>query len=277
MKKHTLFFALVIFSTQTFAQPYSSADSADARAYWQKANRSRLFSQQRQLYLDSALAIIPTHAYYWQQKAMPLSKQMKHELAAPYLDSAVKYDSGRYIEYRAYMNCIFRRHYTDALRDFNIARSINGNSGVMDHPYDLYTGLCYLQLNKFDSAQAYFRQCIDNKTAKSGAKWVHYLHWFYLGISYYEQEDIKHAKQYFDSSLKQNDYLPEAHYYKAQCLIREDEYSGALSHLHRVDSLLKKGYFINEDNARYERYPYQVVPFYLYGNIKWLEEKTSKH
>lgn len=201
---------------------------------------------------------------------------MKHELAAPFLDSAVKYDSTRYVEYRAYMNCIFRRHYREALRDFEIARSINGNSGVMDHPYDLYTGLCHLQLNNFDSAQYYIRKCIDSKISKSGADWVHYLHWFYLGISYYEQEEIVYAERYFDSALKQNEYLPEALYYKAQCLIRKEEYKDALVYLQHADSLLKRGYFINEDNARYERYPYQVVPFYLYGAIDWLERREHE-
>lgn len=204
---------------------------------------------------------------------MPLSKQMKHELAAPYLDSAVKYNPEKYMEYRAYMNCIFRRHYKDALKDFNLARNIHGNSGVMDHPYDLYTGLCHLQLNNFDSAEYYVQKCIDDKIAKSGPDWVHYLHWFYLGITHYEQEDIATANKYFDSSLKQNPYLPEAHYYKARCLQRAGSEQLALTAYKTADSLLQRGYFINEDNARYERYPYQVVPFYLYGAIDYLEER----
>lgn len=251
----------------------SKEDSIKAEGYWTKANQSSLFSEQRQNYLDSALAIDPKNAYYWQQKAMPLSKQMKHELAAPYLDSAAKYNPAKYVEYRGFMNCIFRRHYRDALNDFDIARSINGNSGVMDHPYDFYTGICHLQLNNFDSAEHYFSKSIEEKAALSGHDWVHYLHWFYLGIAMYEKEDITTAQNYFDSSLKLNKYLPEAHYYKGRCLARNNKLKEALTEFKTTQSLLDKGYFINEDNARYERYPYQVVPFYLYGIIGYLEKQ----
>lgn len=249
----------------------SKEDSVKVDYYWRQANAVRLFSQQRQQYLDSALAITPWRAYFWQQKAMPLSKQMKHDLAKPFLDSAVKYDPQRYAPYRAYTRCIFRRDYYDALQDFYYAKSLNGNSGVMDHPYDFFIGLCHLQLDNFDSARILVQQCIDYKTKQHGADWAHYLHWFYVGVTWYEQNNYDSAISCFDRSLALNHYLPEAKYYKGLCLSRKGQRKEALALLYETDSLLKKGYFINEDNARYEVYPYQVRRFFLESAIAGLE------
>jgi tetratricopeptide (TPR) repeat protein len=250
----------------------SHDDSAKVEYYWRKANSVRLFSQQRQRYLDSALAIAPWRAYFWQQKAMPLSKQMKHDLAKPFLDSAVKYDPNKYMPYRGYTRCIFSRDYREAMEDFYGAKALNGNSGVMDHPYDFFIGLCHLQLDNFDSARQMVQQCIDHKIKQHGPEWAHYLHWFYVGITWYEQDNDDSAIACFNKSLGLNPYLPDAKYYKALCLSRTGQKKEALAILYEVDSLLKKGYFINEDNARYEVYPYQVRKYFLEGAIASLEK-----
>lgn len=281
MQRLLLFLQLLV-STSVIAQntkvpqhPISAADSARVKDYWQKANHSRLFSQQRQLYLDSALAITPWRAYFWQQKSMPLSKQMKHDLAKPYLDSAVKYDPAAYLPYRGFLRCIFSRDYIDALQDFYASKKVNGNSGVMDHPYDFYIGLCHLQLNHFDSARYYIHKCIEEKRRTAGADWVHYLHWFYEGITWFEQEHYNKAITCFDSSLRLNPYLPEDYYYTGICLARKGDKRTALDYVTKADSLIKRGYFINEDNARYETYPYQVRTFFLQGMLDWLEEGAN--
>lgn len=257
--------------TKHTPRPVSKEDSARVDYYWQKANTVRLFSQQRQRYLDSALDITPWRAYFWQQKAMPLSKQMKHDLAKPFLDSAAKYDPHRYVPYRAYTRCIFSRDYREALEDFRLAKTLNGNGGVMDHPYDFFIGLCHLQLDDYDSARYWIKQCIDYKTLQHGPEWAHYLHWCYMGITWYEQDNNDSAIACFDKSLALNPYLPEAKYYKALCLSRTGQKEQALALLYETDSLLKKGYFINEDNARYEVYPYQLRKFFLERAIEGLE------
>lgn len=254
----------------------SHADSVLMNEFWQKANHARLGSELRQRYLDSALAIAPWNAYFWQQKAMPLSKAMKHELAAPFLDSAVKYNPGRYLEYRGFMNCIFRKHYKDALNDFYAATAINGNSGVMDHPYYFYEALCHLQLNNVDSARFLIQKCIDEKTKKLGADWAHHLHWFYLGVTWWEQDNFKQAIESFDEALRLNPTSPDAVYYKAQCIRALGNKKEALTMMYHVDSLVKKGYSMNEDNARYETYPYQMRQYNLESAIKWLEYEVHK-
>lgn len=250
-------------------------DSVKISQYWKKANQCWLHSVQRQLYLDSALAIDPHNAYFWQQKSMPLSKMMKHELAAPYLDSAAKYNPKEYVPYRGYIRCIFSRHYRDALTDFYLSKNINGNSGVMDHPYDFFIGLCHLQSNNFDSARWYFEKCIEDRKARNGADWVHYIHHFYNGITWYEQVQYDKAIACFDESLRLNPGLPEALYYKSICMTIKGDDQTALALAEKADSLMKRGYFINEDNARYEYYPYQVRKYYLDAMLNRLRESNK--
>lgn len=282
--KLTLTLLAVVTACCTYAQPdtkytpkpLSVADSIRVADYWRKANQVRLFSQQRQQYLDSALTIAPWRAYYWQQKAMPLSKQMKHELANRYLDSAVKYDPQQYLPYRAYLKCIFSREYMAAMQDFYAARVINGNSGVMDHPYDFYIGLCHLQMDNFDSARYLIQKCIDYKTRTSGADWAHYLHWWYVGVTHYEQQDYTRAMACFDSSLRLNPTLPEALYYKGMTYEAQGNKAAALRYVQQTDSLMNKGYTINEDNARYETYPYQVRKYYLQLALARLQDAVEK-
>ena len=81
----------IIINAQNEAKK-QSIDTVKLKRYYEKINSVRLFSIDRQKYLDSILFETPTNAYLWQQKAMPLFKQKKYELGLQYLDSAIKYD-----------------------------------------------------------------------------------------------------------------------------------------------------------------------------------------
>ena len=118
---------------------------------------------------DSAIALLPNRAFLYQQQAMPLYKRHKYEAGKPYLDKAVELDN-KYLPYRGFMNCIFRKNYRDAIIDFKESKRLWGNGFEMDHEYDFYFALSYLQLNKFDSAQYFFQQCIKSESEKYGAK-----------------------------------------------------------------------------------------------------------
>ena len=253
----------------------SKNDSVRSISYLNKSFTVPLFSQAHQLYLDSALSINPRHAYLWQQKAMPLFKQKKYELGMPYLDSAVKYDrSNHWLEYRAFMKCIFQKSYREAIKDFNSAQKQNGNSYVMDHSYVFYKGLCYLQLNKFDSAEYFIGNEINKELKERNS--VHYLHWFYLGIIQFEKEDYTKALESFDNCLSEYSQLPDAMYYKALCLFRQKQNKAALELALKAKENLKIGYTINEDNAIYESYPYQLNKFMLEVFIEGLNKKSNR-
>jgi tetratricopeptide (TPR) repeat protein len=229
--------------------------------------KSPLFSRERERCIDSALVLLPHNAYLWQQRSMPLFKQGKYEYGMPYLDSAVKYDPGHWMEYRAFMKCIFQKSYRSALADFDAAQAINGNIGVMDHPYDFYRALCYLQLNDFQAAESLLRKVIAATTASHGDAWVHYLHWFYLGIVRHEQEDYVGAAQYLDKCLKEYSQFSDALYYRARCHLKLGDTATALVVAQKAQHAATEGRTFTEDNAFYEPYPYAIRKYYLDGFI----------
>jgi tetratricopeptide (TPR) repeat protein len=287
MKKNLLILYLFCLTIQACAQnsnngktqkKISHQDSLRYVIYLDSASTCPLFSQRRQLYLDSALQIKPQNARLWQQKAMPLFKQKKYELGMSYIDMAVQYDdkTHHFLEYRAFIKCIFQKSYREALKDFDLVIQKKGNSYVMDHTYEFYKGLCYLQLNKLDSAEYFITKCINEEKAAKGEDWIHYLHLFYKGVIEFEKEDYISSIQTLDECLKKYPQLPDALYYKANCLYRQQNLRGALELLIQAKEFMKQGYHINEDNAIYEPYPYQVNQWYLDTYISTLKEKVDK-
>jgi tetratricopeptide (TPR) repeat protein len=247
----------------------TAADSVRLHRYMDSLNHCRLFSYKRQRYWDSALSIRPTKAYWWQQKSIPLMKQHKYEIAMRYVDSAVKYDKGRYLDYRAFCKCIFQKSYRAALADFEEADKLSHGAGVMDHTYDFYKGLCYLQLNIIDSALYALNTSIDGQRAQHGDSWVHYLDLFYLGIIYYDMENYNKAIECFDKSMLQYAHFSDAKYYKALSLLQLHRSKEALPVIMDADKDYKEGYTINEDNSLYEIYPYQINQrYYLDHAVK---------
>jgi tetratricopeptide (TPR) repeat protein len=235
-----------------------------------------LFSMKRQLYIDSALNIVPKASQLWQQKAMPLFKQKKYEIAMPFLDSAVKYDKTKHwLEYRAFIKCIFQKSYRAAIKDFNLAQKQNGNSYVMDHSYEFYKGLCYLQLNQFDSAEYLIDKVIKEEIKTRNE--AHHLHWLYLGIVQFEKENYIEAIKSLDSGLKLYPQFPDIQFYKALCLREQKQNKQAVELLLSAKDNLKTGYGINEDNAIYENYPYQINKSMVEAFIEGFQEVEQEN
>ena len=275
-----LLFAIAFCNAQqnsskvSFERPISYGDSMLLMRYIDSANSAGLFSIRYQNYMDSAVAIKPWKANWWQHKAMPLYKKKKYELGAPYLDSAVKYDEHSFIDYRAFMKCIFQKSYRSAIADFNRSKVVIGDGDVMDHTYDFYIGLCYLQLNKLDSAAWYLNSTTAEQLKTTGEGYVHPLDLFYLGIVYYEMNDYVRANEAFERSLKLYKNFSDAEYYNALCLKKLDKNEAALALMTKARDDFKAGYTINEDNVDYEVYPYQITKLRAYdGSVQWLRGK----
>lgn len=218
-------------------------------------------SPQWAYYIDKALAIDSTIAYAWQQKAMPYFKSGKYELGMSYLDKAVHYDKKKWLSYRAFIKCIFSKNYKDAIEDFQECIKIDGNSYVMDHSYLFYIALSKIQLNQFSEAADILNEEILRVEKESGKEWVHHLVSFYYGIALYEQQKYTAAINAFDNALIRYPNFSDAQYYKAISLFyidakrNKEQYSALYT---EAIKNLKLGYTINEDNAIYERYPYQL-------------------
>jgi tetratricopeptide (TPR) repeat protein len=212
-----------------------------------------------QLYLDSAIALNPNHAYLYQQKALPYFRQGKYEVAIEILDKAVQADAKAYIDYRAYMKCIFGNHYKEAIQDFIEAKKLKGEKGnVMDHSYDFYIGLCYIQLNEFTKAIEFLNRSNENTEKTNGASWVHWLDYFYSGIAFQELQNHEEAIAYFDKSIANHKNFSDAKYYKVISLYRLKKYNEAKSLLLECEFDFRAGYVINEPNSNFEKYPYGI-------------------
>ncbi|RYZ00218.1 MAG: tetratricopeptide repeat protein [Chitinophagaceae bacterium] len=206
-------------------------------------------------HIDAGLRADSTIAYLWQQKAMPLFKMRKYELALPLLDQAVRYDP-HWLDYRAFMKCIFTKQYRSALDDFAAARTAKGNASVMDHTYAFYEALCHLQLNEFAEALALLQAQVREHDAKG---WTHHLDLYYLGIAYYETGRWAEALAAFDRAIAKYTQFSDAYFYKGKCLGQLGRNAEGLAVIRAGKAFYEKGYSINEDNAIYETYPYQVA------------------
>ncbi len=266
---------LLLISFGTVAQTkhaFTKQDSLKAKIYMDSSWHYRLGSASHQRFIDSALAIIPTNSWYWQQKSMPLYKSGRYELGRPFLDSAVKYNPQHWLEYKAFMECIYEKRYSASLSDFLLARRTYGNRVVMDHSYDFYIGLCYLQLNVLDSSEKYIGSCIDNDVKGLGEKWVHPNHLFYMGIIYYEKEQYAQAIVYLKRCLVGYPNFSDAQYFFSICESQLGNNKEALRLMEAAKANFDLGFTFNEDNSMYVDYPYQVRKYYISTTLEYLKK-----
>lgn len=220
--------------------------------------KHELYSREWQEEIDKGLEKDSTIAYLWQQKAMPMFKQAKYEIGMEYIDKAVKYDRQGWQDYRAFIKCIFAKTYREAIADFEDYKERFGYSYVMDHSYDFYIGLSYLQLNEFEKAEQIFQKDYEYQLNEKGKDWLHHLDLFYYGISKYEQKDYLGAIELFDKALEIYPNFSEVQIFKSDCLrkIGKTKEANELQKFGEING--RNGNTINEDNVIYERYPYQI-------------------
>lgn len=207
--------------------------------------------------LDEGLKKDSTIAYLWQQKAMPYFKARKYEVGMPFLDKAVQYNPERWQPYRGFMKCIFSKSYKDAIADLEDCKKKFGNGYVMDHSYDFYIGISYLQLNEFTKAESYLKSYVDEMFQKRQGL-EHPTALFYLGIAKYELKKYGEAIAEFDKALKIFPNFPDVKFYKAICLLKKDKKEEFQKLIDESKADYKLGYRLNEDNTVYEKYPYQI-------------------
>ena len=82
---------------------------------------------------------------------------------------------------------------------------------------------------------------------------------FYYGIAKYELQKWEEAIIVFDKALKIYPNFSDIKFYKAMCLMKINMQKEAMILLEEGKNDAEKGYTINEDNAIYEKYPYQVI------------------
>jgi tetratricopeptide (TPR) repeat protein len=207
--------------------------------------------------LDAGLQKDSTVSYLWLQKAMPYFKARKYDIGMVFLDKAVQLNPEKHQAYRAFIKCIFVKSYKESILDFEDCIKKFGNSYIMDHSYNFYIGLCYLQLNEYAKAEKLFKEYNDDLYKKRDGL-EHPTALFYYGISKYEQKKWQEAIDIFNKTLKLYSNLSDAKFYKAICLLQLGRKEEASKLYDEAKQNGKSGFTINEDNVIYETYPYQV-------------------
>ncbi len=200
-----------------------------------------------------------TIAYLWQQKALPLWKQQKYELAKTYYNKAVALDRKQWLSRFAYLKCIFANDYSEALSDFNAYKKEYGTIFEQDHLLEFYIGLCHLQLNQYDEAINVLEENIIILETQYGVDWVHYLDRFYLAIAHYENKNYSNAIVELNKVLEEYPKFSDAQFYKGLCLAYLGKKDQAIPLMEEGKSNYGSGYTFNEDSNLYEKFPYQVT------------------
>ncbi len=195
---------------------------------------------------------------------MPLFKARKYEAGMPFVDKAVELKPEIYLDYRAFLKCIFSKQYRSSIRDFKEALRLYGDGYIMDHSYKFYMGLCHLQLNEFKEAKELFLEVLDKDNKESGSDSTgHPLRYFYTGIAYLELGENNMAEKYFRLSIKNYKKFSDAKYYLALSLARQNKFIAAKQYRDEAKSNLLEGYTISEDQRFYETYPYQIKKWFF--------------
>ncbi len=259
MRKLLILIFTLLSIQVTFCQVNSEESKAQTKKEENKTEETHSYFQmdEWQNLLDEKLKKDSTVAYFWQLKSMPYFKTKKYEIGMKYVDKAVKYDSKNWQPYRAFIKCIFAKTHKEAILDFEDCKKKLGNGYVMDHTFNFYIGLSYLQLNEFIKAEMLFKEYVED-LFKNRQGLEHPTALFYYGISKYEQKKWEEAIIEFDRALKIYPNFSDVKYYKAMCLLRlgKKENVSKLVEESKIDA--KSGYTINEDNVIHEIYPYQV-------------------
>lgn len=261
MKKNIIVFIILLLGSYSFGQVQKYTSRQDSIIDRYLKNGAYKYHYTLQGWNDNinlALKQDSTIALLWQQKALPLWKTKKYDLALNCYDKAVFYDRAHYLGRRGFLKCIFQKDYKSAITDMEAAEKEFGYGYQNDHSYPFYISLCYLQLNEFEKAEQVLQSDFEKTIRERGEDWIHFLDLFYMGIIQYELRNYDKAIAFFDKTLKSYTNFSDAKYYKGICLLQKGDKTNAEILMKEAKVNSEQGYTINEDDAQYEIYPYKV-------------------
>ena len=237
-----------------FCDNEKAIDSAIHRIY-----RFHYTSDDWQTACDSLLSICPKLDQVWQMKAMPNAKLGNWEACYKPLKNAVALNPKKWLSYQAFLKCVFTKDYEGAIIDFKEADKLAAGSGVMDHSFDFYLGLCYLRLDSLPAALKYFNADASYQEHRKGKGNVHPVSMFYLGICHLEMKHYALAEKCFNNCLKVYANYPEPNFYIAKQYILTNKKVLAKAYFVRAKKCLNEGYTSGEDQEYYVNYPYEIT------------------
>jgi tetratricopeptide (TPR) repeat protein len=250
--------SILLYPLSIFSQ---NAARDSSNAYYERMSHVfSIYGVKGQAVADTALVIDPTNAYMWQQKAMPHLKNGDFPTWIQFINKAVELNPERYLGYRGFCKTMFMKDYENALLDFENLQKRRPNTPLfeMDHTIDFFKSLCHLELGNLEKAKEFMEKSIKWQLDNKGLDWTHYVDLFYLGVIYFDMNDVEKAEKYINMSLVKYADFPDALYYKALILQKQNKNRDALSQLDALAKAKQRGYRMNEDNEIYANYPKQI-------------------
>ncbi len=196
------------------------------------------YSQQK---FDKAIALCPTMAYAYFEKAVPYLKNGDFITWKKLIDKAVELDPMAHLGYRGWCRFQFVRDYQgaisdleklDALTRFDIGYSING-----DYHLQIARALCYKALGEKTKAIEIIETQLKQKDYSPMP--FDYLH---LGVLKLETDDLKGAIEFLKKEIVLNDYLAENHYYLGLTYKKLNQFDDFKRSMEQAKAFYLKGY-----------------------------------
>jgi len=137
----------------------------------------------------------------------------------PIFDQAVELNPEKWLGYRGYLYLWFYRDYKKAIQDFDAVDALTPNfiDNPQGHSVHYWRGIAYLGLKDYENSISYFQKHLKSQKEKLGEDWVEINAYLYLGIAYYETNELEKANLCFDNAIKYNDNkFADAKYYKSK-------------------------------------------------------------
>jgi hypothetical protein len=196
-----------------------------------------------QAYFDQILALCPSFAPAWREKAVPYLKRGDFSTWKRLIDEAVRLQPAQYVGYRGWCRFQFLRDYAGARADLTRLMGLtNGQPGSsQDGELDLrlVLALCRRELGDRAGALALMNTYLPELEATQRVGLYDYLH---RGVTRLQSGDYAGARADLLHELKQVSRLAETHYYLGQVYQQQHQPQLARQQWLRADSLFRLGY-----------------------------------
>ena len=201
-------------------------------------------SARSQKYFDEVLALCPTFAPAWREKAVPYLKQGDFGTWKRLIDHAVQLQPAQNLGYRGWCRFEFLHDYAGAAADLTRLMALTrGNSGFSangDYDLRIVLALCKREQGDPNGALAVFNQCITANEAQQRVGLYDYLH---RGVTRLRQGDDAGALLDLQLERQQIKQLADTEYYLG--LVYRKQKNQALAHQHfaLAETLFRQGHY----------------------------------
>ena len=205
-------------------------------------------SARSQQYFDEVLALCPTFAPAWREKAVPYLKQGDFGTWKRLIDHAVQLQPAQNLGYRGWCRFEFLHDYAGAEADLTrllgLTKGNPGFSGNGDYDLRIVLALCKREQGDPNGALVIFNQCIAANETQHRIGLYDYLH---RGVTRLRQGDVAGALLDLQRQRQQIKQLADTEYYLG--LVYQKQKNLALSHHHfaLAEALFRQGHYRHND------------------------------